>query len=195
VKLLAWNFVINQAIRILWLVLLVYWLWGAIHTKSTRRRESRVGSTARTLLTVFLFVFLFSPVARIGWLAARFVPRSSIVSWLGVILTAAGIALAIWARHILGRNWSAAVTIKHSHELILGGPYRSIRHPIYSGISLALFGTALAIGEWTALLAFTVALSSWFVKARREEKLLSEEFGAAYNDYCRRTGMFLPRLS
>ena len=183
-----------QALRVLWLLFLAYWLWGAFRTKPVRRSESTAGYIVRTLLTIAVFFFLFSPTARIGWLASRFVPRSAVLAALGVAVTAAGIGLAIWARRILGRNWSAAVTIKRSHELILSGPYTLIRHPIYSGVSLALFGTALVIGEWKALLALAIILVSWFWKAQREEKLLAQEFGASYEAHRERTGMFVPRL-
>ncbi len=148
----------------------------------------------RTGLTIFVFVFLFSPRVRVGWLGQRFVPPSRLVADIGVALTALGIGLAMWARYVLGRNWSAAVELKHSHELIRAGPYARIRHPIYSGVILALFGTALVVGEWRGLLAVTVLALSWFVKARKEEALLSAEFGPAFEEHRSRTGMFLPHF-
>ncbi len=72
---------------------------------------------------------------------------------IGLILTALGIAFAFWARYSLGQNWSSKVTIKVEHELIRNGPYAYVRHPIYTGILLALVGTALAIAEWRAVIA------------------------------------------
>jgi len=186
--------VILPAVKFLWLVLLAYWLFGALKAKPARQRESTAASLLRTALTVSVFLFLFSPVARAGWFGARFIPRSGATSLSGLVLTAAGVALAIWSRYVLGQNWSAAVTLKHSHELIRKGPYARIRHPIYSGVILGLIGTALVIGEWRALLAVAALSLSWLVKARKEEKLLAREFGEAFEEHRAHTGMFWPRF-
>ena len=83
-----------------------------------------------------------------------------IAYWLGLIMVAAGIAFAVWARHYLGRNWSGTVTVKQDHELIRSGPYRLVRHPIYTGLLLAILGTAVAFGEWRGLLAFALLTGS-----------------------------------
>ena len=85
------------------------------------------------------------------------------------------------------------MTLKKDHELIGSGPYRRIRHPIYSGMLLAMLGAALTLGEIRGLVAFAVACLSFYYKARKEERFLSGEFGAAFLEHVRRTGMFLPR--
>ena len=86
------------------------------------------------------------------------------------------------------------MTIKVEHELIRNGPYAYVRHPIYTGILLALVGTALAIAEWRALIAVALVWIAFYTKARVEEKMLAQEFGAAFAEHRRRTGFFLPRL-
>ncbi|PYX88154.1 MAG: isoprenylcysteine carboxylmethyltransferase family protein, partial [Acidobacteria bacterium] len=101
---------------------------------------------------------------------------------------------AFWARYTLGQNWSSKVTIKVEHELIRNGPYAYVRHPIYTGILLALVGTALAMAEWRAVIAVMLAWFSFYTKARIEESMLSQEFGAAFAEHCQHTGFFLPRL-
>jgi len=106
---------------------------------------------------------------------------------------AAGVAIAFWARWHLGANWSGVVTLKEGHELIRTGPYRTIRHPIYTGILLAMLGSAIAVGEIRGLLAVAIAWLSFYTKARREESLLTQEFGERFAEHLRRTGMFLPR--
>jgi protein-S-isoprenylcysteine O-methyltransferase Ste14 len=85
------------------------------------------------------------------------------------------------------------VTIRKDHELIRTGPYARIRHPIYTGLLLAVAGTTIAIGEYRAILAFVLIAIGFTVKARREESLLSTEFGPSFEEHRRQTGFFLPR--
>jgi protein-S-isoprenylcysteine O-methyltransferase Ste14 len=113
---------------------------------------------------------------------------------LGLALTAAGLALSIWAREHLGRNWSALVALKVDHQLIRSGPYARLRHPIYTGILVAIFGTALSVGQYRALAAMVIFLAGFAWKAQREERMLRRQFGSDYDDYRRETGVLLPRL-
>jgi protein-S-isoprenylcysteine O-methyltransferase Ste14 len=103
--------------------------------------------------------------------------------------------MAIWARHYLGANWSATITIRNSHFLVRTGPYSRMRHPMYSGLLLAIAGTALPRGEWRGLLAFAIAVIVWAIKARKEESWLRNEFGVQFEEYYQRTGFLLPRLT
>jgi|SRR6516165_12283758 protein-S-isoprenylcysteine O-methyltransferase Ste14 len=185
----------RQWIDALWLLFGVYWLASALKRKKTKQRETilqRLGYTAPLGLGFYL---LYQPHPLYGWLMYRFLPAGPVGAWLGVALTASGIAVAFWARWHLGTNWSGVVTLKEGHELIRTGPYRAMRHPIYTGILLALLGTAITFGEVRALLAVALAWLSFYIKARREELFLSQEFGAGFAEHKQRTGMFLPRLS
>jgi protein-S-isoprenylcysteine O-methyltransferase Ste14 len=101
----------------------------------------------------------------------------------------------MWARRTIGTDWSAEVQIKEGHQLIRSGPYAHIRHPIYTGILLATFGTALVIGKYRGLVAVAMFLIGFTRKARNEESFLAAEFGAAFDEHRRRTGFFLPRIS
>jgi len=181
-------------INALWFVFGLYWLVSAFELKKTKQRESW-GQRFVYVLPLFAAFSLFRPRAHYGWLGARFVPEIDAVGWVGVALTAAGVAIAIWARWHLGANWSGVVTLKEGHELIRSGPYRNIRHPIYTGILLAFLGTAVALGEVRGLLAVAIAWLSFYTKARREESFLTQEFGDRFAEHRRHTGMFLPRLS
>jgi protein-S-isoprenylcysteine O-methyltransferase Ste14 len=109
-------------------------------------------------------------------------------------LTAAGAALAIWARQSLGRNWSDKVVLKVDHELIRSGPYRYLRHPIYGGVLLAVAGTALAIGEWRGMVALVLLGTNYSIKAIKEEKILASKFGEAFAEHRRATWFLLPGL-
>jgi protein-S-isoprenylcysteine O-methyltransferase Ste14 len=182
-------------IRGLWILFALYWLVSALKRKKTKQRESPLQRLVYMLPLVATFYLLSRPEAYYSWLGTRFVPDTAAVQWIAVLLTAAGVAIAIWARWHLGANWSGVVTLKEGHELIRTGPYRSIRHPIYTGILLALFGTAVALGEVRGLVAVAVAWLSFYVKARREESFLAQEFGPRFAEHQQHTGMFLPRLS
>jgi protein-S-isoprenylcysteine O-methyltransferase Ste14 len=185
----------RQWIRALWILFGLYWLLSALKLKKTKKREAWHERVLYMLPLLAAFFFLSRPEAHYGWLGARFVPDNPTVGWLGVTLTAAGVAVAFWARWHLGANWSGVVTLKEGHELIRRGPYRTIRHPIYTGILLALLGTAVAIGEVRVLLAVAIAWLSFYLKARREESFLSEEFGPSFAEHRQHTGMFFPRFS
>jgi protein-S-isoprenylcysteine O-methyltransferase Ste14 len=185
----------GQWIDALWILFGLYWIVSAFKLKKTKRRESWGQRFLYMLPLLAAFYLLSRPEAHYGWLGTRFVPASDAAGWVGVLLTAAGVAIAFWARWHLGANWSGVVTLKEGHELIRSGPYRSIRHPIYTGILLALLGTAVAAGEVRGLLAVAVAWLSFYTKARREESFLTQEFGDRFAEHRRHTGMFLPRFS
>jgi protein-S-isoprenylcysteine O-methyltransferase Ste14 len=178
----------------LWMIFALYWLGSAFKRKKTKKREDPFQRLLYVLPLVAAFYLLRSN-ALYGLLATRFVPDTAAVEWIAVGLTAAGVGIAIWARWHLGSNWSGVVTLKEGHELIRTGPYRSIRHPIYTGILLAILGTAVAIGEVRGLVALSIAWASFYTKARREESFLVQEFGPRFTEHQQHTGMFLPRLS
>lgn len=185
----------RQWIDALWLLFGVYWLVSALKRKKTKQRESVLQRIGYTLPLAVVFYLLYQPQAYYGWLDNRFFPAGPFGEWLGVFLTAAGIGIAFWARWHLGTNWSGVVTLKEGHELIRTGPYRSIRHPIYTGILLALLGTAITFGEVRGLFAMAIVWLSFYIKARREESFLSQEFGPGFAEHKQHTGMFLPRFS
>jgi protein-S-isoprenylcysteine O-methyltransferase Ste14 len=175
-----------------WSTLGLYWLYGALRTKATAVDENSALRVLRLLILATTLLLLLTDWLRIGPLGWRFVPERAAVSWFGVALTAAGVALAIWARRSLGQNWSDKVVLKVGHELIHSGPYAYLRHPIYSGVLTAVAGTALAVGESRGVLAVVLLGVNYFVKATREEKILAANFGEAFAEYRQRTGFFLP---
>jgi protein-S-isoprenylcysteine O-methyltransferase Ste14 len=115
------------------------------------------------------------------------------VQIVGLVLFLAGLGLAVWARIYLGRNWGMPMTRKDEPELVTSGPYRFVRHPIYSGLFLAILGTTLATNlYWLIALA---ALGVYFVySARVEERLMTASFPGVYPEYQARTRMLIPFL-
>ena len=182
------------AAGMLWILFAVSWLAMSFGRKPARRRENLLERLFHRLYLAAAFILLYASDPRFGSLRHRFLPREPWLEYLGVAVTAAGIAFAIWARRHIGKQWSAEVEIREDHELIATGPYASIRHPIYTGILLAMLGTAIIGGEWRGLVAVALATLGFWIKARKEERFLEQEFGAAYAEHRERTGFFLPRF-
>ena len=113
---------------------------------------------------------------------------------IGSILSWVGIGLAIWARYHLAEYWSARITIKQDHHLIRTGPYARLRHPIYSGIILAAIGSAVVIDQWRCVLGVCLVLIGYCIKARKEETMLTQQFGDAFREHQKQTGFLIPRF-
>jgi len=175
----------------LWLLWLAYWVISAARVKPIARIEttqSRLGAT----IPLFVAAWLMLGGRLSSLLDGRFLPDSVAVDVAGVLLTAVGLAFAIWARVALGGNWSGVVTVKQGHELVERGPYMIVRHPIYTGLILATLGTAITIGQWRALLAVGLVIAALWFKLRVEERMMRETFGAAYDEYARRVSALVP---
>ena len=177
-----------------WMVFFLYWAISALSSKVAKKSESVLARFQSMVPLVVAYSLLFYQVTRVGWLGKRFVADTSAAAVIGVTLTTAGVAFAIWARWHLGANWSAIVSIREQHELIRTGPYRRVRHPIYTGMLLAMAGTALVLGELRGLLAFAITLFAFYWKARKEEAWLTREFGESFEAHTKQTGMFLPKI-
>jgi protein-S-isoprenylcysteine O-methyltransferase Ste14 len=178
----------------IWMVLCLYWILSALRMKAVKSRESLGQQLSYVFPLALGLALLFNSRAHYSWLGMRFGPDTTALAVSGVVLTAAGVALAIWSRFVLGENWSATVSIRKNHELIRMGPYRTMRHPIYTGMLVGLLGTALVVGEVRGLLAFAILWLGFYRKARKEEAFLTREFGAGFKAHAQHTGMFLPRV-
>jgi protein-S-isoprenylcysteine O-methyltransferase Ste14 len=181
-------------IELPWITFLVYWLIASFKTRATEKTELFASRYGVMLLMILGYYCLFGHGTPIAILQTRFVPKTEAILVLGGILAYLGIAFAIWARYHLAENWSARVTIKVGHELVRSGPYSHFRHPIYSGILLAMLGTATAIGELRGLLGVCFVLVAFSIKARKEEAMLIAQFGSAFEEHRRHTGFLLPRF-
>jgi protein-S-isoprenylcysteine O-methyltransferase Ste14 len=175
-----------------WLIFLAVWFLMSLGVKPTVRQQNPFDRLFQIAIGAAAYLLLFSHVVRWEPLTRRVVPEA--VAWrlAGLVMTCIGIAFAIWARIVIGANWSANVTIKRDHELVQTGPYAFVRHPIYSGLLFAGLGTALVVGQVRGFLAVAVAFIGWTFKSRREEQFMTEQFGDRYSQYRRRTGGIIP---
>jgi len=177
---------------IVWLVLIAVWIAMARRVKTVAEHETAFSTLSHYAPLAVGIYLLAAPRLPLFPLNVRFAP---LVLWpvqLGAVLTIAGVAFAIWARALLAGNWSSSVTLKRGHELIVEGPYRFVRHPIYTGILVGLVGTALAVGEWRALLGVAIAAGAYWRKLQLEETVMRREFGEAYARYAERTPALIP---
>lgn len=178
----------------LWLVLVAVWLFGLLTAKPIARTQS-VGSRLIEIgLTLLAFSLVFTQYFRSGWRARSFLPNSDLTGAIGLLLVFLGVAFAIWARLQLGGNWSSAVTVKQGHTLIRGGPYKIVRHPIYTGLLLAFFGVALIVGELRGLFGLGVLFLSFWMKSTMEERFMVEQFGADYRQYQQQAKGLIPYI-
>jgi protein-S-isoprenylcysteine O-methyltransferase Ste14 len=173
-----------------WWTVGIVWLFGAFTTKRTVR--SQPAGDRVVYVALIVLACLFFQRFRIGMLAWRFVPDSAAVSYAGLALTIAGCAFTISARFYLGNNWSGRPTIKKGHTLVRSGPYGVVRHPIYTGIVLAMLGTAIYMGEIRALIGTLIALIGFKVKSRLEESFMTEHFGTEYANYKQHVKSLVP---
>lgn len=185
-----WNYLIDGP----WIVFAVYWTIGALKTRRTAKKESFAARYGVMAIEVVGFYLLLSSDAAIGVLGQRVVRRTFELRVAGVVLLWAGIALALWARWHLGQYWSGRITIKEGHRLIRTGPYARLRHPIYSGLVLAAAGTAIEIDQWRGVVAVCVVILGFWIKGKREEALLTKQFGAEFDEHRRATGFLFPKL-
>jgi protein-S-isoprenylcysteine O-methyltransferase Ste14 len=174
---------LKSAIGIVWVVFWAYWLLSAVGAKhgspSLRTRPPELGIAIVGVLLIRL----------IG--ADSLAVHSPALEAVGVILLLSGLALAVWARIYLGRNWGMPMTQKDEPELVTSGPYDLVRHPIYSGILLALLGTSLATNLY--LLIAVLVIGFYFIySAKVEEKNMTTRFPNTYPGYRMRTKMLIP---
>ena len=159
--------------------------------KSEGRRLK--GLSFRLLGIMVVGVILSIPSVHNFFQSHDFITSHSWVRILGVIICGLSVAFAIWAKMHLGKNWGMPMSDKVGAELITTGPYRYVRHPIYTGVTFAMLGSALAIGAWWLLL-YVFVISYFIYSAKVEERIMLEKFPTLYPDYMKRTKMIIPFL-
>lgn len=191
------GFDVDAAIGYTWAALALVWLVGLAFTKQTVRNQP-VGTRLFQVAVATLGFVLLSQHCRqwfpYEWLFVRFAPRSTGFAITALLLTVAGCGFAIWARLTLGRNWSGRVTVKADHELVTHGPYAIARHPIYTGLLVAVAGTALAVGQWRGVVGLCVILMAFVLKIAQEEKMMMQTFPTAYPAYRQRVKGLIPGI-
>ncbi len=183
----------------------LYILFGLVRVSYMRRgseSDERLSRTRQDRLRIGL-ISLFSVVGLVAGLVHIFAPQRARWAtlptptwsrWIGVSLGIVAIPLFRWTHHALGKNWSADLVIKEEHSLVTSGPYRWVRHPMYSAIFLQSLTFFLLSANWIIGLAGLGANILIAARVDKEEALMIEEFGDEYRAYMQRSGRFLPRM-
>ena len=181
-----------SAIGYIWAALGLIWLAGIAFSKATVRRQPAGPRLFHLAIAFTGFSLLGSRYFATGWLATRILPERNWIELTGILLTALGCGIAIWARITIGANWSGQATVKAGHELITTGPYAFARHPIYTGLLTGALGSALVIGELRCALGMLLIVLALMIKMSQEEKLMTQTFPDAYPKYRRQVKALIP---
>jgi len=173
-----------------WIIFTLYWEIAKKKATAATSSESAASRGVHVLMTNLGLLLVAAPLVGLG----RYMPILPSVMWIGLAVEAIGLFIAIWARIHLGRNWSGEITIKVDHQLIRSGPYKLLRHPIYTGILAMYLGTAVVTGEWLAVIGVVLVVFAYWRKIRLEEANMVVAFGADYDAYRRESWALVPGL-
>jgi len=183
--------IIDHIIVACWIAFVVYWFISAQSVKAVAEKQSLASALQHRI-----------PVGLGWWLLAFHVlpppfsnvltPRTDLTQLIGGVLCVAGLFVTFWARRTLAGNWSSDVTFKQGHELTKTGPYRFVRHPIYTGLLLMCLGSALDIGYVRAWLGLLLVFLGFWIKLKQEETLLLRHFPEAYPAYRKEVKALVP---
>jgi len=175
-----------------WLLWALYWLVSARSLKPVRQREALTSRVTFIVVMLLAAALLRGGHHRLPWLQTQWIGGGRVRYWVAVALVVAGLSFSVWARRTLGGNWSGTVSLKVDHELVQTGPYRRIRHPIYTGLLLAVFGSALAAGRLYGVAAFLLVALALCWRLRVEERWMAGEFGQRYEAYGHSSWALIP---
>ena len=184
----------ERALQAIWFGWWVSWLAAASWSDRAAKRPGAQQQIVYRLFAAAGAILLFGMYRHDPAVEGFLWRTPDAIAWGLVVIAVAGLLFTWWARIHLGRLWSSAVGRKADHRIVDTGPYGIVRHPIYTGITLAASATAGLRGTVAAWAGAAVMTCGWYIKARLEERFLRAELGTvAYDDYSRRTPMLVPR--
>jgi protein-S-isoprenylcysteine O-methyltransferase Ste14 len=175
----------------IWIVMIVYWNISARNIRPVARAEDAKSTQRHQLLLNLGILMLFVPVPG---LTRQFLAPTTAAVATGFAVQGGSALFYFWTKQYLGRFWSSAVAILKEHQLVRSGPYRLIRHPLYTGMLGMFTGTAIVSGQYHALIGVGLGVYAYWRKIRIEERALSEAFGAEYDDYKHHSSALIPWL-
>jgi protein-S-isoprenylcysteine O-methyltransferase Ste14 len=176
-----------------WMIFIGYWVVNAFRVKPAVEKQSWLSMLAYKGPLTLGGLLLWCPGLH-GPLRLALTPQSDLARTGGAVVCVLGLFVAVWSRRTLAGNWSSNVTFKQGHELIKSGPYRFVRHPIYTGILLMCFGSAIENGRLHSWLGFPILCIGFWIKLRQEESLMLRHFPDEYPAYRKRVKALVPFL-
>ena len=186
------QFLYHHLFQSVWAAFCAYWIISALRVKRIRQPEPAFLRLNHMVWTLFSFALVASDWFRFGPLGWPLLPRCQATFVLGAGILVASLGFVVWARLHLGSNWSGSVALKEGHRLVRSGPYRLVRHPIYTGLIGGLAGTAIAVGELRGVIAIVLLTATFWFKCQREERLMVSEFGDEYVQYRKEVKALIP---
>ena len=183
---------LKNIISACWGVFFLVWVVAAIFTKRTVYRESG-GRRLRYLIPILIGWFLLFRGSRLPPpFNLPIIPQTGVTLLVATVLCVCGVSFCVWARAVIGRNWSGTITLKENHELIVRGPYRLVRHPIYTGLLAMIFGTWLELGHLAGMIGVIFVFVSLWIKLSDEEEVMLKQFPDQYPAYRQRVKRIIP---
>ena len=174
-----------------WIIFLAYWLISAMRVKAIAERQSRWSALAHRIPLgcsyVLLAAWYLPPPMNLS-----VTPHADWARAMGAIICGLGLFVTLWARWTLAGNWSSDVTFKQGHELVKTGPYRFVRHPIYTGLLIMCLGSAIEIGMLRCWLALPLMVIAFWLKLKQEERLMLRHFPDQYPTYQKQVKSLVP---
>ena len=183
-----------RIIPICWGIFFIVWVLAAIFTKRTVYHQTGAERLRYMGVIVIGWYLLFRGNRFPYPFNVHIIPHTDAILLVSSVLCVCGLAFCLWARAVLGRNWSGTVTLKENHELIVRGPYRLVRHPIYTGLLAMLFATAIQQGHIAAMLGFLLTFVSFWIKSSFEEAVMTRQFPEDYPAYRKQAKRIIPFL-
>jgi len=175
-----------------WCSFFAYWRVMSPKVKTTVYEQDKLSRMVYLFFVFFSLGAVYIPYFGIGFLGYQLIPVGDFSGIAGALICISGVSFAIWARKTLGENWSAKITLKKEHELIQSGPYKIVRHPIYTGFELMILGPAIVFGELKGFIALGIVMVSHLLKIRKEEELMRQQFPEQYVEYSKRVKRLIP---
>lgn len=181
----------GQIILGCWIIFIAYWIISARRVKAIAEQQSWPSSLMHRLpvgLGWWLLVYRGFPAP----LNLFLTPHGDWAQAAGAMICVAGLFVTIWARRTLAGNWSGDVTFKQGHELVKAGPYRFVRHPIYTGLLLMCAGSAMGSGRLRGWIGVVFVAVGFWIKIKQEEKLMLQHFPDQYPAYRKQVKALVP---
>ena len=191
---LSTEIVYRVTFAVLWVV---YFLQRIFFQRKINRRQDYAlfqEKKDKSFFRLFALAYLLLPVYFLGsWFDFAALPLPNGLRWLGAVIAGFGLGLFSWSHQALGQNWTMVLALSNEHELVQNGPYRYVRHPMYSAFFIIGFGFLMLSANWLIGTIYLVPLTLMYrFRVSWEEKMMADRFGAAYLDYMKRTGRLLP---